>query len=127
MASRKDVLTDIRRVRNTLFRWDWPFFSAREKLRYRCTEITRVAKKYHGMTFDSSDLVDPLYPNETGHLVGVIPTENNGGEIWSLTGSHKALGTVSTMKDIPQIIEDLRTCTGAQHWTVIHDFRINKT
>ena len=126
MASRKDVLTDIRRVRNSVFFWDFPIFNAREKLRHRCTEITRIAKKYHGMTFDSSDLADPLYPQESGHLVGVIPSENNNGEVWSLTGSHKAIGTVSTMQDIPQIIEELRALTGAQNWRLIQDFRKNK-
>lgn len=127
MATRKDILCEIRRVRADIFRRDSPLFDARGKLRHMCTKITLVAKKYGGMTFDSPDMKDPLFPAESSHHIGVTPSVGGGGEAWSLTGGHKHIGHISDMSDTDQTIAELQSFTGAQHWGLVHDFRVKKT
>lgn len=126
MASRKDVLLDIRKRRNTLLHWDFPFLNVQQKLRHKCDMITPVIKKHHGVTFDSADLPDPLYPNETGHLLGITPSDQGGGDVWSLTGARKHVGRVTTISDTTKIIEELKTLTNAKRWRLIRDFRRKK-
>jgi hypothetical protein len=85
----------------------------RDKLKYQCDRITELDTP--GEDWASTDMPDPLFPNEHGHSVRVVRTKGKKGIIISLTGK-KILGSVTDINNEIQVRSELEHTTGAKSW-----------
>lgn len=112
MVGRKDILAAIRVLRKDIMtpRNGAPSVS---RLLHRCEQIDKVP--FSGQGWGSSDMTDPIAPEEHGHSVFIVTLPKNRGRVISLTGK-KILGYVSNIKDETAVARQLTELTGAKHW-----------
>lgn len=112
MASPLEILSAIRRLRNDVMARRSKG-SAREKLENQCDRIS--ALDIPGDDWASADMIDPLFPDERGHSIRIVPGEGKTGMIVSLTGK-KIIGTVTNRENDALVMKELTSITGAKSW-----------
>ena len=124
MPIKSEVVHEVRRLRNTMFANAHTRGSSWDALRYRCGAIGIVADKFAGQIWDSTDMPDPIQPDERGHSVGIIPHKEKEGFIVSLTG-RVILGTVANMDSDESVRDALRRCTKGYYWKKLDDYAVH--
>lgn len=112
MPNRFEILTAIRTLRNDIMRKK-SGTGTREKLRYQCDRIRDL--DLPGEDYASADMPDPLFTDEKGHSIRIVPHEGTSGYIVSLTGK-KILGIVPDITNEGLVISTLTQLTGGKKW-----------
>lgn len=112
MASRREVIAAVRSLRNDLMSRRREG-SVRDRLHNQCDRISTL--DLSGDDWASADMPDPLFTQERGHSIRIIPGEGLTGIVVSLTGK-KILGTVTNREDDAAVMEELSHLTGSGSW-----------